>query len=144
MQTYSFIVELRIWHPNVDPAAISAELGVQPKFLGKAGERRKTRSGTVLAGTWRESYWSGELFQYGECLSHERSIEDVLSEAIEELKPHQAFLLQLQAEGGRLLLQASSYSNRNYALELSPAILGELCALGLGFAHDVYPCAQRW
>lgn len=143
MQTYSFVVDLRIWHPTVDPALISAKLGVQPKFQGKAGERRKTPSGRVLDGTWRESYWSGDLFQYGECLSHERTLEDVVTEAVECLKPHQSFLLLLRAEGGRLLLQASSYGNRNYAFELAPELLGELSALGVGFAHDVYPCAQR-
>ena len=144
MQTYSFVVELRIWHPSVEPALISARLNVQPAAQGKAGERRKTRSGKVLDGTWRESYWSGDLFQYGECLSYERSLEDIVGEAVEALKPHASFLQLLRTEGGRLLLQASSYSNRNYAFELSPELLGELCALGLGFAHDVYPCAQRW
>jgi hypothetical protein len=143
MQTYSFVFALRIWHPSVDPALISATLKVEPKAQGKAGERRRTRSGTLLDGTWRESHWSGDLFQYGECLSHDRSIEDVIFEAVEALKPHSAFLLALRTEGGRLLLQANSFSKRNYALELSPELLSNMAAIGLGFAHDVYPSAQQ-
>jgi hypothetical protein len=144
MQTYSFVLSLRIWHPSIDPAVISAELSVEPKIQGKLGERRKTQAGKLLDGTWRESHWSGDLFHYGECLSHDRSIEDVVIEAADALGPHRQFLMRLRAEGGRLLIQASSYSNRNYAFELSPDLLAALGSLGLGFAHDVYPCAQTW
>ena len=144
MQLYSFIVELRIWHPSIDPEIISIQLNITPHIQYKAGERRRTRSGTILDGTWRESHWNAEVFEYGWSMSSDREVEDIVAEAVEALKPHRDFLVSLRTGGGRLLLQVSSHSSRNYALELSPGLMEDLCSLGVGFAHDVYPCQQNY
>lgn len=144
MQTYSFVVSLRIWHPFIDPDDISSKLSVQPSAHFRAGERRQTPKGQLLDGNWPESYWNADLLSYGECLSHNRTIETVVADYIETLRPHQPFLLQLRTDGGRVLIQASSHSKRNYALEFSPDMLSALCSLGVGFAHDVYPYPQNW
>ena len=54
-----------------------------------------------------------------------------------------ALIKKLRTEGGRVLVQISSFSGRNYALELSPERLSKCAALGVGLAHDVYPYAQN-
>ena len=143
MQTYSFAVALRIWHPSIDPTIITESLQMQPVHQAMAGSRRRTSKGQLLDGHWRESYWSADPFKYGEYLSHDMGVEDVLADVCTALAPHRAFLNTLRSEGGRLLVQVSSYSARNYAFELSPDQLEALADLGVGFAHDIYPVAQR-
>lgn len=40
MQSYSFSVALRIWHPNIDPDVISRNLGLKAKHAAMAGAER--------------------------------------------------------------------------------------------------------
>jgi hypothetical protein len=109
-------MKLRIWHPAMDPAEITAALGLQPGRTMRAGERRMTPTGQLLDGLYAESYWSAD--------------------------PHRAFLARVRDEGGRIHLQVSSYSPRNYTLELPPELLLRCGGLGLSFVHDVYPAAR--
>ena len=144
MQTYSYVVHLRIWHPSIDPAVISERLQIEPKHQGHAGKPRLTRLGKKLDGTWRETHWTADPFNYGERLSHDMGIEDVLEEVAEAMVPHKEFFHLLRQEGGRLQVEVSSYSHRNYAFELSPTLLRKFGDLGLSFVHDVYPVPQAW
>ena len=70
--------------------------------------------------------------------------EDSLIEVLDVLGPRKEFLSRLRGEGARIIVHISSFSGRNYAIELSPDILGQYAALGVGLAHDVYPFAQNW
>jgi hypothetical protein len=144
VQNYSFRASLRIWHPSVDPSLISKELGIDPRHSAMAGQRRRTPKGYPLDGVYAESYWSSDPFKREEVQSTDLIVEDSVAEIIDSLTPHKTFLNRLRAEGGRILLQVSSYSNRNYAFELSPELLRQCAELGLTFAHDVYPVAQKW
>lgn len=144
MQRYSFTVALRIWHPNVDPALISGNLGLNPQRSWQAGEARRTPKGTPLTGVYPESYWHCDPFDAGEYSSTDQTAEEVLTDVLGVLEPHKSFLLLLREQGVRIHLQVSSFSGRNYALELSPHML--LCSAGLGISivHDVFPYAQNW
>ncbi len=144
VQRYSYSIALRIWHPSVDPAEITANLGLKPKYTNTAGQPRRTPKGRPLDGTYAESYWSADPFGRGEYSSTDDLAEDALAEVLEVLAPHKAFLLSLRESGARIMLQVSSFSGRNYAVELSPALLAQSADLGLSIAHDVYPYAQHW
>jgi hypothetical protein len=143
MQRYSYSVALRIWHPCIDPAEITAALGIKPEHAFMAGAQRKTPEGTPLEGVYRESYWHADPFNHGERLSSDASAEDAIQELLGALSPHRTFFHTIRKEGARALVQINSYSRRNYAVELPPELLGEFNNLGLGFAHDVYPCSQN-
>jgi hypothetical protein len=142
MQSYTFSVALRIWHPNIDPSAISSVLGMEAKYSAKVGAQRMTPKGHLLSGTHQESYWHSDPFMRGEYTSTDDLAEDVLAEVLSCLLPHKEFLLSLLAQGARLHLQIASFSMRNYAFELSPQLLAQCGSLGLSLVHDVYPCAQ--
>lgn len=144
MQRYSFSIALRIWHPNIDPAVITGKLGLQSKHSATAGQPRQTPKGQPLAGTHAESYWHSDPFERGEYSSADEIAEDALAEVLEALRPHKQFLLLLREQGARLHLQISSYSNRNYTVELSPQLLAGCAELGLSVVHDIYPYAQNW
>ena len=142
MQNYTFTMSLRIWHPGMDPAEITAALGLQPVRTMRAGERRMTPKGQLLDGLNAESYWCADPFQRGEWLSSDDTIEDLVAETLGWVEPHRAFLLRVRDEGGRMILWVSSYSPRNYTFELPPELLVRCGSLGLGFVHDVYPAAR--
>jgi hypothetical protein len=142
MQSYTFSVALRIWHPNIDPDLISTSLGLTAKHSAKAGAQRTTPKGHPLSGTHQESYWHSDPFKRGEYASTDELAEDVLADILDRLSPHKEFLLTLASQGARLHLQIASFSIRNYAFELSPQLLAKCASLGLSFVHDVYPCAQ--
>jgi hypothetical protein len=142
MQSYSFSVALRIWHPNIDPQVITRNLGLKAKYSAAAGEERVTPKGRKLAGTHAESYWHSDPFERGNYASTDELAEDGLASVVEVLAPKKAFLLLLREQGGRLHLQIASFSHRNYTIELPPNFLGVCAELGLSVVHDVYPCAQ--
>jgi hypothetical protein len=143
MQNYSFRTSVRIWHPSIDPDLISTELGLQPRHSAMAGQPRRTPKGRPLDGVYSESYWWCEPWERGEVASTDLLIEDSIAEVVELLSPHKAFLNRLRAEGGRILLWVSSYSNRNYAFEVPPELLRQCADLTLTFAHDVFPVTQN-
>jgi hypothetical protein len=143
MQSYSFSVSLRIWHPNIAPSTITLTLGLNPDFVSTAGEARRTPKGRLLSGTYAESYWCSRAFNDGEQSSLDEAAEDVLVSALDILSPHKAFLRLLREQGARLNLEVSSFGGRNYALELSPLLLTKCAELGLSIVHDVYAVAQN-
>src|SRR5450432_3899019 len=143
MQSYSFGVSLRIWHPNFDPSVVSTNLGLESDFTSRAGEARRTPTGRLLSGSYAESYWCSRTFNPGEQSSIDNTAEDVLAAAVDILSPHKAFLLLLREQGARLNLEVSSFGGRNYSLELSPQFLASCADLGLSIVHDVYAIAQN-
>lgn len=143
MQRFSYSLALRIWHPNIDPAVITGKLSLEPKHAYASGRPRQTPNGRLLGGNHAESYWHSDPFARGEYSSTDDAAEDALADVTEVLQPHKQFLLLLREQGARLHLQISSFSRRNYTLELSPDFLAECSALGLSVVHDVYPCAQN-
>jgi Domain of unknown function (DUF4279) len=144
MQHYSFVINLRIWHPNIDPALITAKLGLKPIVQHHAGLPRTTPKGRALGGTYSESHWNADPFEHGEYKSTEESVEDVLMSVVELLAPHKAFLHLLKSQGARLHLQVSTHSNKNYALVFDPELLAGCASIGLCLVHDTYPYPQNW
>ena len=102
-----------------------------------------TPKGHPLDGTYAESYWHADPFNYGEYSSTDSIAEDVLFDVCKHLEPRKQFLLLLREQGARLHLQVSSFGSRNYALEFSPELLSACAALGLSLVHDVYSYAQK-
>lgn len=117
---------------------------MEPSHQGKVGERRSTQNGTLLKGTYAESFWMHKPFNRDDYSSTDDRIEDTLEGILKCFEPKADFIQKLNQDGGRALIWVSSYSGRNYAFELSPETLGRLSQIGFSFAHDVYPCAQNW
>lgn len=137
MQLYSHVLNLRIWHPTLDPDLVSHTLGLEPYVAWRAGDPRRTPKGTPLEGVRSDGYWCADAFSYGWRDSTDAQIEDALEELITLLEPHRDFLLGI-SQGGFVRVWVSSHSNRNFGLELSPGMLGRLASLGATFIHDVY------
>mgnify|MGYP003575309134 CR=1 FL=1 len=137
MNEYTYILDIRLYHPSVDPEQVSQTLGMTPKNKAKAGEPRFTPKGRRLEGVHSQSYWSCDPFDMRWCSSHERSVDDALVDILEVLEPHSDVLLEL-ARDGRNTIWFSSHSNRNFTIEIPPDTLARLAALKISLVHDVY------
>jgi len=57
---HQYTVELRIYGKQLDPAAVTHDVALQPKQVRRVGEERGN------ASIWEESMWSYDGFPQGE------------------------------------------------------------------------------
>lgn len=139
MSEYEFTVALRIRHPTIDPATISAALGIQPQHTWQAGHPRCDPAGAELGGEHHDSYWMGRLMDEPQLSSDTVSVEGVILKTLNHLRRAQPFLEQLHAEGGVAELLVSLYARDVFRLELPSDALTLLGRLHLAIALDVHP-----
>lgn len=142
MSEYEFTVSLRIRHPTVDPATISATLGIQPQHSWRAGEPRCDAAGAKLGGAYHASYWTGRLMDEPQLSSDRVSVERVILKTLRQLRRAQSFLEQLYAGGGVAELLVSLYARDDFRLELPSDSLTLLGRMHLTLALDVHPHSQ--
>ncbi len=104
MCPYNYIVALRIFHPEMDPAVITESLGMKPSRSWKVGEVRTSISGELLGGHNAESFWCTTLEE-----SADSDLGAFLIRATERLKLHRQFFRKVRSTGGRLDLYVSLY-----------------------------------
>lgn len=138
MSEYEFTVSLRIRHPTIDPALITATLELEPQHTWKAGDPRRDPSGEQLDGDYRESYWMGQLMDTPQLSSETVSLETVLAQTLSQLRRSDEFLEQLNSGGGTSELQISLYARQNFQLELRPDLLTLAARLRVAIAVDVH------
>ena len=138
MSEYEFTVSLRIRHPTIDPLAITATLGLQPQHSWQAGQPRCDPAGEELGGAHRDSYWIARLREEPLLSSDSISLEGVLLKTLSNLRRAQAFLEQLNAEGGVAELLVSLYARDDFRLELTSDSLALLGRVRLAVVLDVH------
>lgn len=137
MFNYTYVIDLRIHHPSVDPADISRTLGLDPSRSCRVGKPRSTPKGTPLRGIYSETYWSGGIDGGIWIDSSDQAVVDAIVRMIGFLESHATFVQSLAVDG-RVTLMISTQSHHMYGLELPPDILARMAALGLSFAHEIY------
>jgi hypothetical protein len=138
MSDYEFTVYLRIRHPRIDPAAITATLGIQPQHTWRVGEPRCDPAGVEVGGAHRDTFWMGRLMEEPQLSSGSVSVEGVILKTLGHLRRVQPFLEQLNAEGGVAELLVSLYARDDFRLELPSDSLTALGKLHLAVALDVH------
>lgn len=133
-----FDVELFIVHPTMDPAAITAALGLQPAIVHGVGNRRTTPKGTVLPGHYPDTRWRHSVRHEteGQWFRHE------VAALLDQLAPHKAFLEEVRATDGQATVIVQFLGDGYFGDELGPDLLGRLIDLRLGFAVEVYGVPQ--
>jgi hypothetical protein len=139
MSEYEFTVSLGIRHPTIDPATISARLGIQPQHAWRAGQPRCDPAGADLGGAHHDSYWMGRLMDEPQLSSDSVSVERVILKTLSQLRRSQPFLEQLNAEGGVAELLVSLCARDDFRLELPSDSLRLLGRMHLAVALDVHP-----
>jgi len=139
MSDYEFTMTLRIRHPDIDPARITAMLGIDPQASWRKGDTRVGAEGKPLQGTHRESYWTGRLMPNPQLSSAYSSVEAELLKILAQLRKSHEFLLELRSHGAVSELHVSLFARQEFRLDLSPSTLELLGRLGLAVALEVHP-----
>jgi hypothetical protein len=139
MSDYEFTMTLRIRHPDIDPARITAMLGIDPQATWKKGDWRIDEKGEPLQGMHRESYWTGRLMSAPQLSSEYSSVEAELLKILAQLRKSHEFLLELRSNGAISEVHVSLFARQEFRLDLSPPTLELLGRLGLAVALEVHP-----
>lgn len=129
-----FDVELFIVHPTMDPAEISAALGLDAKFAHRVGDQRKTPKGAPLSGAYQDTRWR---------YSRRHETPDQLfvgkiAELIDCIEPHKAFLKELRSTDGKACLILQFLGDGYFGDEIPQAILARLIDLELDFGIECF------
>jgi hypothetical protein len=128
--TFIYGMSLRVRHPNVDPALLTKTLHLQPLHSWRAGEPRRSITGSTLGGEHRESYWSAPLPGQAEGATA-FPLELFLAQQLVHLSRHREFLSRLQNEGGQISLLVELSRVENAVLTLSTTVSRKLSDLNI-------------
>ncbi len=137
MYPYAFNVSLRIVHPSMDAAELSAAMPFAPATVQQAGTPRRTPNGAVLDGLYRETCWIAVL--ESECLSVRESLEDCLLRRVRQLQEYAALFERVRAGQGRVELFVGLFADKNCGVELPPSLALSIGQLGLTLRVEIYP-----
>src|SRR5882757_8018423 len=96
---FSYAVSLRVRHPTLDLSVLADKLRLEPSHSWKAGDPRRSQSGSPLGGTHRDSYWSAMLPAQMMGPSS-MPLEMFFGQQLVQLARHRDFFTQMQADGG--------------------------------------------
>jgi hypothetical protein len=129
-----FEITLLIRHPNLDPAEITAELGLQPYQSWKAGSPRLTPKGAKLSGLHKDSCWN-YVYHYKGKSNFGQSIDQIL----DKLSPHKVLFDRLQKTGGSSSLFLKLPGDTSIGDDLSCETLKKFVNLKIAFSVETFP-----
>jgi hypothetical protein len=122
-----FHVELFIKHPAIDPADISAALGLEAHSAQRVGDPRTTPKGTPVSG----NYWDTRWRHCVECSVPDQWYAAEVTRLLDRLEPHKAFFANLKSTGGNACVIIHFFSDGYLSDEIPHATLAKLVELGL-------------
>ena len=134
MNQFRSRISLRLRHPTMGPADISAALGMKPQFEWKVGEKRTTPNGEPLAGVNTVTYWCSEGIE-----TEGLDLADTLRSRLAALEACGRFLKDFVSTGGTIDYFISWFTNGlNTGATLDWELLRRLSALQIDLDLDVY------
>jgi hypothetical protein len=130
-----FRLSLRIFHPTMEPAAITSIVGLQPDFFWKIGDRKRTRRGTELPETHEENYWCAELCEF---YSPPSELTAELDKALDKLRGYKEFLQETRKQGGRCEFFIGWFCAPMDGELLLHVTLAGMADLGIDLALNIY------
>jgi hypothetical protein len=133
-----FHVGLLIVHPNLDPAKISAALGLDAQSMQRAGDQRQTPKGRILSGTYEETRW-----RYGQRYktSGQWFVEKV-TEFVAQIEPHKAFVKELRSTGGTASLMIEFLGDGYFGDEIPRDLIRKLVDMELDLSIECFTVPQ--
>jgi Domain of unknown function (DUF4279) len=129
-----FDLELFIVHPTLNPAEISAALGLEARRAHRVGDRRKTPKGTLLPGNYPDTRWRHCV----RCSVTDQWYAAEVTRLVDSLEPHKAFFANLKSTGGRASVVIQFLGDGYLADEIPHATLAKLVDLELALAIECY------
>ncbi|MBA3518097.1 MAG: DUF4279 domain-containing protein [Rhizobiales bacterium] len=136
--TRRFDVQLFIVHPTIDPASITAALGLKADNVQNVGEQRQTPRGALLLGKYRDTRWRHSVrFTVG----HQHFAQEITN-LIDRLEPHRAFLKSIQQTGGTSTLIVKFLGDGYFGDDVPIDALARMANLGLALGIECYVVPQ--
>ncbi len=127
---FSYSVSLRARHPTMDLSVLTEKLRLEPAHTWKAGEPRRSQSGSSLGGMHRDSYWSATL--PAQMIGpNSMPLEMFFGQQVLQLNRHREFLGKLQKEGVAISLLIELAPLANASLTISTATARKLADLNI-------------
>lgn len=129
-----FHVELFIVHPALDPADISATLGLEAHFAHRAGTPRKTPKGNPLPGDYGHTRWR-------HCVEYnvtDQWFAGEVTSLLDRLGPHKAFFANLKLTGGKACVVIQFLGDGYLSDEIPHDTLAKLVELELALAIECF------
>lgn len=137
MHDHEFSISIGVRHPDIDPARITLELGLQPGHRWKSGEQRLDHAGSELGGNHRESYWLCEIPLRPKFAGERISVESELASVLQTLRKSIGFLQDLRRGGGSVDLFVTVFARGDFRLELLPDTAALLARSGLSLTVEI-------
>ena len=137
MNDHEFTMSLAIRHPDIDPAQITRELGLQPGHVWRRGEQRTDDAGMALGGNHRDSYWLCEITPRPKFSGEQVRVESELSRVLKTLQKSIAFLQNLHHGGGATELLVTVFARGDFRIELLPEESSLLGRIGLSLIVEI-------
>ncbi|MGN8113926.1 DUF4279 domain-containing protein [Labrys sp. 22185] len=134
-----FELQLFIKHPSIDPAEITAAIGLEPKFQHRAGDPRTSPKGERLRSLYPNTSWRYSERHHVEKQWFASRVDDL----IDRLLPHKALLLSLRESGGKTWIIVEFLGDGYFGDEIPLRTLAKLVELGLDFGIEVFAVPQN-
>jgi len=127
---FSYAVSLRVRHPAMDLSVLTEKLRLEPAHSWKAGEPRRSQSGSPMGGNHRDSYWSA-LLPAQMLGPGSMPLELFFGQQLVQLSRHREFFSTLQSDGGQVSLLVEVVPTANASLTFSSASARKLADLNI-------------
>jgi hypothetical protein len=125
-------------HPTMDPAEITAAMGLEARFAHRVGDPRVTPTGIVLGGQFRDTRWR-------HCARYELKDQwfaDKITMLVNRLVPHKAFFAHIRGTGGKAQVVVQ-FLGDGYLGDSVPAdTLAKIAELQLDFGIECFVVPQ--
>jgi hypothetical protein len=134
VMTKRYHIILRIRHPELDPAEITAALGWDPDHSWKAGDQSVTPNGRTLPSVRPDGLWS-RIFRYkGETLIVE-NVEQILN----HLMKHKDLFDHLDQMSAQSALYIALPGDTNNGARIPWHVLKKFVDLKIAFEFETFP-----
>jgi hypothetical protein len=133
---YTYRLSLWVEHPDADLSDVPEKLGLTAHRLWKKGDRRMPKgrdTGGIPSGVHRNSYCNIRFNEVAET-----ELPDGIKAALDLLRPHKDFLMELTDAGVQLSFFVGWYSEFNSRDVLDWAILRDMADLRISLDLDFY------
>jgi hypothetical protein len=131
---YSYKVSLTVLHPVIEPTAITSTLGIQPNDSHRAGDPRRTPTGSPLGGVYDRSFWRHSFSP-----PDDSDLPAFLHRVAATLQRHREFFRSLRETGGDTELFVGLFSEgTNIGATIAHDLMAVLADLSIDIGLDIY------
>lgn len=130
---FEYCVNLRLIHPDMDPAQMASEVAMTPSHSWAKGDQRWAPNGRLLNGEREESY---AYFPMGS--GEDGELAKAMDRTIGVLEKHAQFFNKFGVTGGAAMLYVYWYPNGDTGEVFNIELLRRMSELGVEFGLNVY------